>query len=219
MPQTARPEKHSLGKVFNLPNQLTSLRLLLSLVLFGLIAWEHYLSSLTLFVIAAGTDWLDGYYARRYGQVTTLGRILDPFADKVIVCGTFIFLATVPSMIAEPRGLRAWMVVVIVGRELLVTALRSFLEHRGADFSAKMSGKLKMVVQCVAAGACLVFLHYPPVAASSAAVGFVRPDAPAWVFWTMVLSIWSALLLTVYSGIVYVLFAVRLLRQEKEVGS
>ena len=50
-----------------------------------------------LFVIAAGTDWLDGYFARKYGQVTTLGRILDPFADKVIVCGTFIFLAAIPE--------------------------------------------------------------------------------------------------------------------------
>ena len=65
-----------------------------------------------LFVIAAGTDWLDGYFARKYGQVTTLGRILDPFADKVIVCGTFIFLAAIPDMQQVPWGLRAWMVVV-----------------------------------------------------------------------------------------------------------
>ena len=77
--------------MFNLPNQLTFLRLMLSVVLFCFIAWEYYLTSLWLFIIAAGTDWLDGYYARKYGQVTTLGRILDPFADKVIVCGTFIF--------------------------------------------------------------------------------------------------------------------------------
>jgi CDP-diacylglycerol--glycerol-3-phosphate 3-phosphatidyltransferase len=215
MSHTARPKKPALGKLFNLPNQLTSLRLLLSVVLFALIVWEHYLSSLVLFIIAAGTDWLDGYYARKYSQVTTLGRILDPFADKVIVCGTFIFLATAPGMIAEPRGLRAWMVVVIVGRELLVTALRSFLEDRGADFSAKMSGKLKMVLQCVAAGACLVFLHYPPAAAPSTAMVLARPDSPTWVFCVMVASIWSALLLTVFSGIEYVLFAVRLLHQEQ----
>jgi CDP-diacylglycerol--glycerol-3-phosphate 3-phosphatidyltransferase len=188
------PPHHRLKKLFNLPNQLTSLRLLLSVVLFGLIAGKCYMSSLWLFVIAAGTDWLDGYYARKYGQVTTLGRILDPFADKVIVCGTFIFL----------------QVVVIVGRELLVTALRSFIEERGSDFSAKMSGKLKMVLQCVAAGACMVFLHYPPLA------GTARPDAPAWVWWIMVLATWSAVVLTVYSGVVYVLAAVRLLRQGHE---
>ena len=63
-------------------------------------------------------------------------------------------------MAEVPWGLRAWMVVVIVGRELLVTALRSFIEDRGSDFSAKMSGKLKMVLQCVAAGVCLFYLSY-----------------------------------------------------------
>jgi CDP-diacylglycerol--glycerol-3-phosphate 3-phosphatidyltransferase len=210
MSTTTKPTHRTLGTVFNLPNQLTSLRLLLSVFLFGLIVWEHYMTSLWLFVIAAGTDWLDGYYARKYGQVTTLGRILDPFADKVIVCGTFIFLAAVPAMIAEPWGLRAWMVVVIVGRELLVTALRSFLEERGADFSAKMAGKIKMVLQCIAAGACLVFLHYPHGAAS------LRPEAPTWVWATMVASIWLTILLTVYSGVAYVLVAVRLLRQDHE---
>ena len=58
----------------------------------------YYFAGLVLFLIGAGTDWIDGYYARKYGQVTTLGRILDPFADKVIVCGTFIFLAADPKM-------------------------------------------------------------------------------------------------------------------------
>lgn len=186
--------------VFNLPNQLTSLRLLLAVVMFCMIPWEHYLTSLTLFVIAASTDWLDGYFARKYGQVTTLGRILDPFADKVIICGTFIFLLAVPKMAATPYGLRAWMVVVIVGRELLVTALRSFIEDRGSDFSAKMSGKLKMLLQCIAAGAGLYFLSYRAQA------------APAWVWWIMVVSTWLAVLLTLYSGLQYVYAAARLLK-------
>jgi len=188
--------------VFNFPNQVTSLRLLLAMVVFFLITWHYYLSGLTLFVIAAGTDWLDGYYARKYGQVTTLGRILDPFADKVIICGTFIFLVAIPRMLDTPYGLRAWMVVVIVGRELLVTALRSFLEQRGADFSAKMSGKWKMLLQCVAAGAALAYLSY----------GNLPLVEPAWVWWIMVVAIWPAVLLTVYSGLIYVVAAVRLLR-------
>lgn len=188
------------ASLFNLPNQLTGLRLLLAVVLFGLIVIDQYVWSLVLFVVAASTDWLDGYYARKYGQVTTLGRILDPFADKVIICGTFIFLLTAQEMMATPYGLRAWMVVVIVGRELLVTALRSFIEDRGADFSAKMSGKLKMVLQCVAAGASLLYLSYKAI------------DAPAWIYWSMVVSIWSAVLLTVYSGVAYVQVAARLLR-------
>lgn len=197
-------------QVFNLPNQLTSLRLLLACILFGFIAAEWYLTSFVLFVVAAGTDWLDGYYARKYGQVTTLGRILDPFADKVIICGTFIFLGSIPAMIALPWGLRPWMVVVVVGRELLVTALRSFTEQRGSDFSANFSGKLKMVVQCVAAGASLVCLSY----AAAAAPYWTEATPPGWAYGVLVVSIWAAVVLTVYSGVIYVIAAVRLLRAE-----
>lgn len=190
--------------MFNLPNQLTFLRLILSVVLFCFIALGWYLTSMWLFIVAAGTDWLDGYYARKYSQVTTLGRILDPFADKVIVCGTFIFLMAVPAMAEVSWGLQAWMVVVIVGRELLVTALRSFIEDRGSDFSAKMSGKLKMVLQCVAAGVCLFYLSYEEPQ---------NKHAADWCWWLMVLSIWSAVILTVYSGLIYIRAAVRLLRE------
>ncbi len=199
-----KPARHSLGKAFNLPNQLTTLSLVLSVVLFLLITSEHYISAFILFLIAVGTDWLDGYYARKYNQITTLGRILDPFADKVIICGTFIFLVITPGMRADLLLLQAWMVVVIVGRELLVTALRSFLEERGSDFSANLSGKLKMVLQCVAAGSALVYLHcLQPVGST----------APLWVYWFTVVSIWSAVILTVYSGAVYVWIAYKLLKQ------
>ena len=203
MSVSAKPSERVRAVVFNLPNQLTFLRLILAVILFCVIAWECYLTGMVLFIIAAATDWLDGWYARRYQQVTTLGRILDPFADKVIVCGTFIFLVAIPEM-HTPYGLWPWMVVVIVGRELLVTALRSFIEERGADFSAKWSGKLKMVLQCIAAGAALYYLDYDsPIA-----------DAPAWVKWTVGASIWSALVLTVYSGVGYVIAAVRLVRSQ-----
>jgi CDP-diacylglycerol---glycerol-3-phosphate 3-phosphatidyltransferase len=204
MTTDADPARRIRAAMFNLPNQLTFLRLLLSVVLFSFIAWEFYLTGMVLFIVAAGTDWLDGYYARKYSQVTTLGRILDPFADKVIVCGTFVFLTAIPAMAEARWGLRAWMVVVIVGRELLVTALRSFIEDRGSDFSARMSGKLKMVLQCVAAGVCLFYLSYEAPQTKHAA---------DWCWWLMVLSIWSALILTVYSGIVYIGAAVRLLRE------
>lgn len=193
------------ASAFNLPNQLTSLRLILAVVLFGMIAWNSYLAGLVLFIIAASTDWLDGYYARRYGQVTTLGRILDPFADKVIICGTFIFLLADRAMLDTAYGLRAWMVAVIVGRELLVTALRSFIEDRGGDFSANWPGKLKMVLQCVAAGAGLCYLHY-------AANG---ETAPGFVWYTFLVSLWLAVILTVYSGLIYIVAAVRLLRDSR----
>jgi CDP-diacylglycerol--glycerol-3-phosphate 3-phosphatidyltransferase len=203
----AERSRHFWATALNLPNQLTFLRLLLAVAMFCLIAWEHYLSSFILFLIASGTDWLDGYFARKYGQVTTLGRILDPFADKVIICGAFIFLASIPAMQKEGLGLRPWMVVVIVGRELLVTALRSFLEDQGADFSAKLSGKVKMVLQCVAAGACFVFLY----------LGHLRPGAaaPDWVRWTMIVSVWAAVISTVYSGLIYMVVAGRLVRSSR----
>jgi CDP-diacylglycerol--glycerol-3-phosphate 3-phosphatidyltransferase len=189
------------AKIFNLPNQLTSLRLVLSVVLFCLMECDYYMSSLVLFIIGAGTDWVDGYFARKYGQVTTLGRILDPFADKVIVCGTFIFLAANPVMVKVSMGLRAWMVVVIVGRELLVTALRSFIEERGGDFSANWSGKIKMVLQCFAAGVCLFYLTYASP----------LENAPQWCWVLLVASVWSAVISTVYSGAVYIREAIKML--------
>jgi len=211
MTTTTKPVRRSLGKVFNLPNQLTSLRLLLSVVLFALISAECYISAFVLFLIAVGTDWLDGYYARKYNQITTLGRILDPFADKVIVCGTFIFLVTTQGMRADRLLLQAWMVVVLVGRELLVTALRSFLEERGSDFSANLSGKLKMVLQCVAAGSALVYLHcLQPVGQAT------QGAAPQWVYWFTAISIWAAVILTVYSGVIYVWIAYKLLKQNSD---
>jgi CDP-diacylglycerol---glycerol-3-phosphate 3-phosphatidyltransferase len=188
----------------NLPNQLTFLRLLLAVAMFAFIHWEFYLTSMILFIVAASTDWLDGYFARKYGQVTTLGRILDPFADKVIVCGTFIFLVAIPELTGSPWMLRPWMVVVIVGRELFVTALRSFLEERGSDFSAQMAGKLKMVFQCIAAAAGLFYLYYAKNAATP----------PDWSYVVLIASLWLAVTLTVYSGIGYIFTALRLLREK-----
>jgi CDP-diacylglycerol---glycerol-3-phosphate 3-phosphatidyltransferase len=200
----AKQKNHTLATVFNLPNQLTSLRLLASIVLFCFMECDFYLTSFVLFIVGAGTDWVDGYFARKYGQVTTLGRILDPFADKVIVCGTYIFLAANPIMTATSFGLRAWMVVVIVGRELLVTALRSFIEERGGDFSAKWSGKIKMVLQCFAAGTCIFYCY----------LAYDNPlkSGPQWCWLLLVISVWATVLSTVYSGLVYVCAAVKMLQ-------
>jgi CDP-diacylglycerol--glycerol-3-phosphate 3-phosphatidyltransferase len=180
--------------VLNVPNQLTGLRLVLSVVLFCLIGLHYYWSAFVVFIVAASTDWLDGYYARKYGQVTVLGRILDPFVDKVIICGTFIYLAAEPG-----SGIRPWMAVVVTGRELLVTALRSFLEGEGADFSASMSGKLKMGFQCLAVGLSLYGLSL-----ASGGAGTIQLARDV--------AIWSAVALTVYSGAIYVVSAVRLMR-------
>ncbi|MBI3838993.1 MAG: CDP-diacylglycerol--glycerol-3-phosphate 3-phosphatidyltransferase [Planctomycetia bacterium] len=192
-------------RVFNVPNQLTVLRLLLSLVLFVLIGFQYYLASVVVFAVAAGTDWLDGYFARKYGQVTNLGRILDPFVDKIIICGTFVFLVAVPD-----SGVQAWMAVVIVGRELLVTALRSYLEGEGADFSASVSGKLKMAAQCVAAAISLYALYYVH---SGSAPGGGSELRPAALNWALAISIWLAVALTIYSGVAYVRRAVALFKR------
>ncbi|MFP6750892.1 MAG: CDP-alcohol phosphatidyltransferase family protein, partial [Pirellulaceae bacterium] len=79
--------------VLNVPNQITAVRMLLAIIVFVAIPLELYLLALILFSIAAATDWIDGYWARKYDQVTKLGRVFDPFVDKVIICGTFILLA------------------------------------------------------------------------------------------------------------------------------
>jgi len=187
---------------WNVPNQLTTLRLILSIVLFVFLSLGWFLTSMVLFMIAAGTDWVDGYWARKYGQVTMLGRILDPFVDKIIICGTFTLLGGY----YPTSGIHGWMAVVIVGRELLVTALRSFLEQQGTDFSAKMSGKLKMVFQCLAAATSLYVLAYP---AHHEGV----TELPQWLTYLLHGSVWTAIFFTVYSGIGYVVIAGRLLRK------
>lgn len=175
--------------VWSLPNQVTAARVALTIVLFVCMVFGRFDAAFVLFVLAASTDWLDGYFARRFGLVTQLGRILDPFADKLIICGTLIFLAAIPG-----SRIHAWMAVLVMARELLVTALRSFLEKQGRDFSAEMSGKLKMVFQCFAAGASLFYLAW---------------DSP-WLTLPLDVCIWIALVLTVYSGVTYVQRALRL---------
>ncbi len=199
---TAEPiSKPSAAAILNVPNSLTIARLVLSIVLFVLMAFRMFAVSTVVFLVAASTDWLDGFIARRYGLVTVLGRILDPFVDKVIICGTFIFL------VAEPQSeLRAWMAVVVVGRELLVTALRAFLEQQGADFSASMSGKLKMVLQCAAAALSLAYLHY------LSGVN-MDPDTQALLLLVLRGAVWGAVALTVWSGVEYIFAAMRLIRR------
>lgn len=203
MTTTSKPAD---GAILNVPNVLTSVRLVLSIVVFVLIPLKLYLPALVVFSIAASTDWVDGYWARKYGQVTKLGRMFDPFVDKIIICGTFMFLAAEQYAAGEKSpeqfyGIAPWMAVVVVGREMLVTALRSFIEQSGGDFSANFAGKLKMVFQCIAAGTSLVALMY-----------FARdPEAslPPWLFWTMSVSAWVAVLSTIYSGVGYLFAAAK----------
>ena len=192
----AESNPRSSDPIFNVPNKISAARLLLSFVFFALVPLQLYWTALVVFVIAAGTDWVDGWYARKYDMVTKLGRVLDPFCDKILICGAYILLA-----VEMDRGfdwlakIAGWMAVVVVGRELLVTVLRSMIEGAGGDFSAKMAGKLKMWFQCIAVGACLVGLAS---AASSA------DPIPAWLYWTIAISVWISIISTVHSGLLYV---------------
>jgi CDP-diacylglycerol--glycerol-3-phosphate 3-phosphatidyltransferase len=185
-------EKPSVS-AWNVPNLLTTARLVLSCVVFALVAYRQFLAANLCFLVAASTDWIDGYWARKYGQVTKLGRIFDPFVDKIIICGAFI--ALVPF---KESGVAAWMAIVVVGRELLVTSLRGLIEGSGGDFSARQLGKWKMVLQCGAVVAALICLSLEMV--------------PGWMAITRTSLLWAAIGLTLYSGIEYVVVAVRVLR-------
>ena len=137
----------------NLPNALTVTRIFLVplLVVVLLTKFEGHLIfgvprqlvAAAIFGLASITDWLDGYLARRRGQVTALGRMMDPLADKLLTSAAFISLV---QLDLAP----AWMVAVIIGRELAVTGLRSLASVRGAGFGASQLGKIKMVAQVVA---------------------------------------------------------------------
>jgi CDP-diacylglycerol--glycerol-3-phosphate 3-phosphatidyltransferase len=142
--------------VFNLPNQLTAARFVLGVVLFVLIEFALWIPCITVFALAAMTDWLDGYLARKQGLTSTLGRNIDPLVDKVLICGAFIFLLPV-----RDSGVYAWMVTVVVARELIITGLRSFVENLGATFGADWLGKIKMVLQCAALFAVFWALQHP----------------------------------------------------------
>lgn len=183
----------------NLPNAITFSRLILSLLLFAMIqSGDRWLWAAGLFVFAVATDVLDGWIARKYKLITQLGRIMDPFVDKFITGGTFLFLLPV----AERSGVNPWMVVIVIGREMLVTSLRGFLEKQGADFSASASGKLKMFLQCAAATAALLSMH-PPIAAYAMG-GIPLTTVRDGLLWLMVG-------VTVWSGYVYIQRAITLL--------
>ena len=183
-------------QIFNVPNKISAARLMLAFVFFALVPLKLYWLSLVVFLVAAGTDWVDGWYARKYDMVTKLGRVLDPFCDKILICGAYILLAVEMNTDFDWYvKVAGWMAVVVVGRELLVTVLRSMIEGAGGDFSAKMAGKLKMLFQCIAVGACLVGLALK--------AGSADP-IPGWLHWTIVISVWASIVSTLQSGWVYV---------------
>jgi CDP-diacylglycerol--glycerol-3-phosphate 3-phosphatidyltransferase len=173
-------------------------RLGLAVVVFALISYAFYFSALVIFTIAALTDALDGYFARLLNQESPIGRQLDPLVDKVIVAGTYVYLLTLSI---PATGLYPWMVTTIIVRELLIQGLRSHLEGQGHPFGARFAGKLKTLFQCLSIMAILLCL-------------WMRP-ASSWL-WGRDLLTWTAVGLTLYSGIGYVVVAMPWLRGKVE---
>jgi phosphatidylglycerophosphate synthase len=202
------PVKNALRR--RIPNMVTVLRLFLAAGFFAALSgfrfplegtfWGNF--SIGLFVLAAATDALDGYLARRWHVESMFGRIMDPFCDKVLVLGAFIYLAgprfVVPDWLADDRlltmasGVYPWMVVIIIARELLVTGIRDVLESMGESGGAKWAGKAKMILQSIAVPIVLFI------------VVNLRPDQHAWAMTIVNILIWAMLIITVWSGIPYV---------------
>ena len=143
----------------NLPNYITLTRIfsvpvliwILSSTRFTSIHGEKELLASALFIAASMTDMMDGYLARRRGQITTMGMLLDPLADKLLVAAAFVSLVQL-----NPRIVPAWMAVVIIGREFLVSGLRSIAASEGFTIQASELGKIKMCVQIVSVVAAIL---------------------------------------------------------------
>jgi CDP-diacylglycerol--glycerol-3-phosphate 3-phosphatidyltransferase len=167
--------------MLNLPNLLTLFRILLVPLLVVILLTEvkgKEPIALAVFLVASLTDFLDGFLARRRRQITRLGQLLDPAADKILTSAAFI------SLVGLDRA-PAWMVVVIVAREFAVSTLRSIAAAQNLVVAASFSGKLKTVTQIVAISLAI-------------GAGMLGP----WE-WLQMVSLWLALLATVYSGVEY----------------
>ena len=156
--------------------------------------------ALGLFILASITDWLDGMLARRWQVISTFGRIMDPFGDKVLVIGAFVCLAGPMFSTQDPAtgellqvsGIWPWMALVVLGRELLVTSIRAFMESKGIPFGASWSGKAKFILQVVAIPVVIfIVAYFDPIHQAAAA-------------WIRDVCIYLTLIVTVISGWPYI---------------
>jgi len=149
------------NKIINIPNILAFIRLLLAPLMFMLLvnqdanifqsihpSWLNYTAAF-IFVVASATDFFDGYIARTFNQITTMGKILDPLADKMLTLAGFLGLMMLDS--ASP-----WAIYLIITRELFITGLRVSAVAEGIDISASWMGKVKTVAQMIAIGFLLM---------------------------------------------------------------
>lgn len=212
-----------------LPNQLTLLRLVLAAVFFVLLNCYRYGTdgpvwllpvAIVIFILAAITDTLDGYLARKWHVESKFGRIMDPFCDKVLIIGAFVYLAgprfVIPGSVevgdidffSMVTGVYPWMVAVILARELLVTAIRGELEGEGVSFGANVWGKLKMILQSVVIPIVLAIVFIDP-----------RREGWQWLGWVRDVLVYLTVLVTVLSGLPYVTGAVRATREQQKSGA
>lgn len=177
----------------NVPNRITLMRLAVALMLFCvLIAMTHgivaktsawYCIAAALFILGAATDALDGYFARKWKQITGFGRVADPVVDKILVGGAFILMIPLDLI-------PAWFVLIVVVRELGITALRSQMEGSGRPFGAGKWGKAKMVSQSILIPTLLVY------------AGF-ESHLPEALWYVVAVLVAVTLLLTIISGVLY----------------
>jgi CDP-diacylglycerol--glycerol-3-phosphate 3-phosphatidyltransferase len=170
-------------EIFNLPNSITLARISVVPFLFILLMspgpfWSLVLAAL--FVLASITDYLDGFIARKYNMITTMGKFLDPLADKLIVNSAMILMIPIGRI-------DAWIVVIIIMRDLIVDSIRSIASSEGIYIQASLIGKQKTLAQIFAVTALMI--HYPFLGLDAHFVG------------TIILYV--ALLLTIYSGMDY----------------
>jgi CDP-diacylglycerol--glycerol-3-phosphate 3-phosphatidyltransferase len=147
----------------NLPNSITMSRIVMIPLLLWILSphfpWhagaEQELLASILFVLASITDGVDGYLARKRGQITTMGMLLDPLADKIMVTAAYIALVAY-----EPQVVKVWIAVVIIGREFLISGLRSIAASEGFTIQASDLGKLKTVLQIVSVVSAILAHHW-----------------------------------------------------------
>jgi len=180
--------------LLTIPTQLSALRILLTFLIIGLLlvpqVWARAAAFLG-FLVAGATDWLDGFLARRLGQTSSFGALLDPLADKVLTLGLFVTFAAL-------GWVRWWMVAVIAARELLVTGARLAAVRRRVVLAAAIEGKQKMISQVVS----LILLF---IVSTFALLGPER--VPDRIYLPVVrltaLCLWVTVVLTVISGAVF----------------
>src|SRR5687767_6301 len=201
----------------HVPNALTASRLVLAAVFFTILSFYQHEGrgdptmlniAFAVYLVALITDFLDGYLARRWKVEGAFGRVVDPFVDKVLVIGSFIFFAgknfiipeTVPEghvgVVKTISGVVPAMVVIILARELFVTSFRGLSEGTGHAFGAAFSGKLKMVFQSVTILVILVYVNYLDALQQNSLENAAR------VFRDV--CIWATIAVTVWSGLLYV---------------